>query len=198
MTDVMDLYKEAILRPGQGMLLSLSVPGGDDHGVALYRCMDGFLIYYDSAHYSVPPQLWTYLLYNRFPKHLVKIVDLAKQGDVDSCAYHAITFLDIVTSCNLHDHDDVILYYDMTMGKFPDLTAVLRVYAILREFESDIKLYTNDSDSLLEPDTKLSSRLEIIHRKRQRKVKRLQAQGIYQSDIKKKSRRRSRFGQTTH
>lgn len=145
------------------------------HLVSLYRCRDGVYLYYDSANFRYHRNLIKFMIKNKIPKNDVKIVTLAKQGQyTGTCAYHALTFLDIVSSCNLDSFEDILWYYNMRIGHFPDTTAVQNVLAMVSELPGKpLSLKVKDKKkSVLGWSIILSSNEEMESRKRRREERR--------------------------
>lgn len=134
------LPEEPQLELGHGILLLCQTDLGR-HAVSLFRSLDGRYIFYDSAGRNPPDELYSFVLNNNIPEDSVIEANVRLQHrGLQTCAYHAITFLEYATSTNIVDHQELISTFVSTMGPNTDYTALLYVQYLLSEFQNDIDL----------------------------------------------------------
>ncbi|KAG7160051.1 hypothetical protein Hamer_G029669 [Homarus americanus] len=148
------ILQDGPLAEGEGVLLGYDLPEDGVHCVSLYRCLDGRYLYHDSTPRPMHHLVRRFMQIHNIPQEQVTIVDAIVQGPVfHTCAYHALAFLDIVSSVVIEDSWLVVHHYKEAIRSFfPDELVVLRVFRMIGEFHNTINLTaTSIYDSVLPP-----------------------------------------------
>lgn len=111
------LAQQSALDCSEGMLLSLPTKRIFFHMVSVYRCLDGQYLYYNSFQQTVHPAFLEYLNKKGVSCLDLTVLDASFQDRrLGTCAYHALTFMDIVTSAGINDSDLLINHFKEKMG----------------------------------------------------------------------------------
>lgn len=152
------LQDKPLLTEGTGFILGYRL-GRYGHAVAVYRCLDGSVIYHDSCLSPVPEFISDYFrTYGVY--RLYKATRRQQKSKYKTCVYHAFSFLSYAISHSRFGPLKLISRYDKHVGSTDSERKVIKcVEKIISEIRPRISLHTTDTDDSILPSQKsLTSR----------------------------------------
>lgn len=130
--------EQPLLCEGTGYLLAYYQKR--PHAVAIYRCLDGSVIYHDSSLFPVPRFVRGYF-YTRGIRRLYKAT--RQHQTYRTCGYHAFTFLSYAISHSHFGPQELVSSYDRFIGEtHAEATVVRCVKKFATEVHPPINIYT--------------------------------------------------------